>query len=206
MPRIRLKLNKRFQRYFAEMFLIILSVLLAFLLNEMRNNHIEKKKLITSLEFIREEIIQNRSYTIENLHIHETIIEKIDSLLTNEKYNLIYSPKNGFVYHRIYNKSYFDKFLSSDAWTIANNNNILDNLNIGEVVDISRAYEQQEMVTKVAVEIGDFFNSDAVFDKNRTKVNCQILKNKFNTLYGLELRLNYNYDKALKTLSRITKN
>ncbi|HAF29734.1 MAG TPA: hypothetical protein DCG75_11870 [Bacteroidales bacterium] len=197
-------LNRRLKRYFAEMTLIILSVLLAFILNELRNNHIENKNLITSLEFIKEEVSQNQLYINEIINVHKKVIENIDSLLINEKFHDTFSPEYGFSYFNIYKKSFFNQLLSNDAWNIANNNNVFDKMNIREVVILSSAYEQQQHVMRAAWDINDFLLSEAIFDEERTETNCKILRNKFKTLLGLEIRICYNYEEAIKTLSKLT--
>lgn len=203
MIKINFSISRRLKRYFAEMMLIIISVLLAFILSEFRNDYNEKKKLITSLEFIKDEITQNQIYVNEIITAHKRIINTIDSLLVNEKYNEIYSTENGFTFYNIYPGSFFTQLLSNDAWNIANNNTIFDKLNIDNVVTLSRAYEQQTLVMKTVWEINDILQSEAMFDKQRTKTNCKILKSRFGSLLGLEIRLCYNYKNALNTLSEI---
>lgn len=185
------------------MMLIITSVLLAFILNELRNNYNEQKKLITSLEFIEEEIAQNHIYIDEIISIHKKIITRIDSLLIHEKYDDMYSPEYGFTHYNIYKGSYFNQLLSNDAWNIANNNMIFDKISIRDVVSLSRAYEQQMIVMKTVWEIGDFLQSDVVFDKKRTLTNSKLLRHRFNSLLGLEIRLSKNYKAATKTLSKL---
>ena len=203
MKEIRFSISKSMKRYLAEMMLIIMSVTLAFVLNEIRNNYNEQKKLTTSLEFIKEEITQNHIYVDKVISVQQKIVKKIDFLVVNEKYDDIYSPEYGFTYFNIYNESFFNQLLSSDAWNIANNNNIFDKMNIREVVSLSRAYEQQKYVMKAVWEIDDFFQSDVVFDETLTKTNCKILKNKLNSLIGLEVRLSYNYQQAENTLAKL---
>jgi len=203
MTKIHFSISRRLKRYIAEMMLIITSVLLAFILNELRNNYNEQKKLITSLEFIEEEITQNHIYIDEIITVHKKIITLIDSLLIHEKYDDMYSPEYGFSHYNIYKSSYFNQLLSNDAWNIANNNMIFDKMSIRDVVSLSRAYEQQMIVMKTVWEIGDFLQSDVVFDKKRTLTNSKILRHRFNSLLGLEIRLSKNYKAATKTLSKL---
>ena len=195
--------TRRTKRHLTELALIFTSVFLAFILNEVRNNHNENKKLATSLEFIQEEIAQNHTYLNEIIIVHKEIIGLIDSLLINEKYNDLYSSEKGFTYYNIYQRSFFNQLLSSDAWNIANNNKIFDKMNIRDVANLSRAYEQQILVMRTALDIGDFLQSDVVFDKDRTKINCKILRNRFSSILGLEIRLNKNYTAAEETLFKL---
>jgi len=195
--------TRRTKRHLAELTLIIMSVFLAFILSEVRNNYNENKKLAISLEFIQEEITENHAYLNEVIIVHKKIIEIIDSLLIYEKYDDSYSSENGFTYYNIYQKSFFDQLLSSDAWNIANNNKIFYNMNIRDVANLSRAYEQQMLVMRTACDIDIFLQSDVVFDKNRTKINCKILRNRFLSILGLELRLHKNYTEAEETLYRL---
>jgi|GEM_PF-1828826 len=196
--------TRRTKRHLAELTLIIMSVFLAFILSEVRNNYNENKNLEISLEFIQEEINQNHNFIEETIQIHKTMVQIIDTLLENGTYELAYSEKSGFTHQNFYNESsYFNKLLSHDAWSIANNNRILNKIKIQDIAALSRAYEQQILVMETVWDIGDFFQSDAVFDKNRTKINCKILQKKFKKLIGLEIRLLKNYTAAEETLYRL---
>jgi len=196
--------TRRTKRHIAELMLIIMSVFLAFILNEVRNNYNENKKLEFSLEFIQEEITENNIFITETIEVHKTIVQTIDSLLKNESFETTYTEKNGFSHQNFYNgSSLFSKLLSDDAWSIANNNKILNKLKIQDIATLSRAYEQQSLVMKTVWDIGNFFQSDVVFDKNRTKINCKILQRKFENLIGLEIRLLKNYTATEETLSKL---
>ena len=111
MKRINLTVLKSFRQYIAEMILIVLSVLLAFSLGELRMGYMENKKLETSLEFINEEIAQNQKFVSRSDSVHQIIIANIDSLLKTGEYNKIYSKESGFRYSKIYSGSYFNEFL-----------------------------------------------------------------------------------------------
>ncbi|MBI9055237.1 MAG: hypothetical protein JEY96_15545 [Bacteroidales bacterium] len=196
--------TRRTKRHLAELALIFTSVFLAFILNEVRNNYNENKNLAISLEFIQEEITQNHVFIKETIEIHKTMVQIIDTLLENGTFETAYSEKSGFTQQNFYEgDSYFSQLLSHDAWNIANNNKIFDKMDIRDVANLSRAYEQQIHVMRTAWDIGDFLQSDAVFDKNRTKINCKILQKKFNLLIGLEIRLLKNYIAAEETLSKL---
>ncbi len=195
--------TEKFKLYFIEMILIITSVFLAFFINEIRNNYQENKKLATSLKFIEEEMLQNQAYITEYVLAHEIIKDRLDSLIKNDIYEGTYDSYHGFSIHHIYPKSFFNQLLSRQAWDIAVNNNIFNQLKIEDVVIISRAYEQQKLVMDAAYDISKFMQSEAVFNEDLTKNNCQVMRCRFRTLHGFEMRLIYNYQEALKVLERI---
>jgi len=203
MLQFKISLNRRIKRYFAEMLLIIISVLLAFVLNEVRNNYIEKQKRVTSLEFIQEEIKENHLFIVETIEIHKAIWNVLDSIIETKSFESTFSEENGFAYQNFYQGKIFKQALSNDAWGIANNNNILSKMQIDNIMKLSRAYEQQNSVMDAAWEINDFLQSDDVYYKDKVNINCKILRNRFHLLIGLEIRLIKNYKEAEETLLRL---
>jgi len=92
--------TRRTKRHLAELTLILMSVFLAFILNEVRNNYNENKKLTISLQFIQEEIAENHAFINDAIEIHKDIVQIIDTLLENKTFATTYSERNGFAYEQ----------------------------------------------------------------------------------------------------------
>lgn len=194
------RIPRRVNWYLAQMLLIIVSVLLAFFLNELRNQSLKDKRLETSLHFIQSEILTNQQILQEAMIVHKEVVRKIDSLLQRNDLEGLYDETDGFSYQRIYAKSYFDELLSSDAWQIAYQNQVFNEMEMQDVVVLSRAYEQQELVMSHVWQISEYLQSARIFSKKRTEENCKLLRKRFQVLVGLELRLESNYNTAIQLL------
>jgi len=184
-----------FLRYFGETILIVFSVLLAFILNEYRENYQQQRLLQLNLREISEEIEANLTILNNALPYHKEILKNIhdflkdDSSLELNDHLLIYS---------IAPKGFFQNPLSSTAWYVFTANDLTTDLKFETTYQLSEAYHAQEhFVERNIQQILELLTSREAIDKNQIHTTLLMLDIHFKALIKREEQLIIHYQNAL---------
>jgi len=112
-------------KYLRDASLIIISVLLAFILNEWRTDYKEKQDTINTLDSIRKEIVANK-YIVDTLYsYHNTAFEKMKDSIRDDRF--LNSLKSGKVpeFYEFFPNGILQDHISTIAYEIATHKNLV---------------------------------------------------------------------------------
>ncbi len=178
------------RRYLYEGALIVLSVLLALFLNELRNSWQESQQTKDIIENLRNELTTNKA-TVEGHQRYLTLVlHNIDSALAYEDYQakLIAFEEGYFDVQVVAPKGIFNRgFIDDIAWAIAQENNIYSKVDFETISLLSEIYKQQAMINKGYDTVGEIMSSREARDSTKVKETLSMIK--YNAYKG------YSYDR-----------
>jgi hypothetical protein len=145
--------GKSTREYLADALLIVFSVLLALILNEIRNNWQEKRHTRQLLANLRTELQNNKRLLEEQYRYHTGVLRNIDSALVHEPYrNLIFSDDK--IHLQVMAKegvglADFDQ----TAWEIAKANNIVSKIDMETMSLLNNIARQHSRIEKIEDEV-----------------------------------------------------
>lgn len=141
------------KEYLGESLLIIFSVLLALIVTEYISKLHEKantkellKNIVLELEHNKKAIEEMQAYNIQ-------VLSKIDSVLINKKLQAEIVSNDEFHLNVIAPQGVLYRYLDTEAWIVAKNNNIMAKIDIGTISAITKSYEDQGRIGKVEDEV-----------------------------------------------------
>lgn len=144
---------KDWKDYLGESLLIVFSVFLALIVTEYINTLHERSNTRDLLKNIVLELKHNQKAIREMQVYNMQVLGKIDSVLVNkdlqarivanDEFHLSVIAPNGVLY----------RYLDSEAWTVAKNNNIMSKIDIATTSALTKLYEDQGRIEKVEDEV-----------------------------------------------------
>ena len=193
------------RRYLYEGALIVLSVLLALFLNELRNTWQESRRTEEIIENLRNEITKNKETVEVHYRYLTLVLNNIDSALVNEDYQseLVATAENYFNIQAVAPEGVFNAgFIDEIAWIIAQENNIYAKVDFETISLLSEIYEQQAMIKQGYEMVGEIMASREALDSTRVRETLTMIK--YNAYKGYSYDrmpgLLRSYDEALKKL------
>ena len=178
------------RRYLYEGALIVLSVLLALFLNELRNSWQESRQTKDIIKNLRNELTMNKA-TVEGHQRYLTLVlHNIDSALAYKNYQaeLLAVKKDYFSVEVVAPKGIFNRgFIDDIAWAIAQENNIYSKVDFETISLLSEIYKQQAMINKGYDTVGEIMSSREARDSIKVKETLSMIK--YNAYKG------YSYDR-----------
>ena len=198
---IIVKEDKR--RYLYEGALIVLSVLLALFLNELRNTWQESQRTKEIIENVRNELAKNKA-TVEGQQRYLTLVlHNIDSAQVHENYRSELFAANRLNFTAIAPEGVFNSgFVDNIAWEIGQRNNIYSKLDFETVSLLAEIYRQQAMIEKGYEMVGEIITSREARDPKRAAETLEMIgySSYEGYSYGRMPQLLRFYDEALKRL------
>jgi hypothetical protein len=187
-----------FYKYLGEAILIVFSVLLAFILNEYRENYLDHQLLQSNLVEISDEIEANLTILNDALPYHKEILKNIHAYLKDDT-GLELGDQ--LLLYSIAPKGLFQNPLSSTAWYVFTDNKLTTKLNFKTVYHLSEAYHAQEHFVERNIQqiLGLLTSRDAI-DKDQIHTTLLILDLHFTALIEREGQLIKHYQNALKQI------
>lgn len=179
--KFKVTLSKRLADHLLNALFILISVLLAFWLNEVRESRKQNNATELAKQIIIEELESNLDILNRWLPYHENLLKECDEFITN-KLDTVSEFKLG--YFENYNNGIQREILTNSAWTLIEDSEV--NFDIKSRLSINRIYEQQQFVINATSNIIDFLNQRELFDFSKTKENYIIFYSLLAELCGQE--------------------
>lgn len=188
-------------QYLRDASLIFLSVLLALLLTESRENVKKRNQTEENLVSIKREISTNLEIVSGWVPYHKEVLSKIEAAIDNDSLRSQLITDKDFNLFAVAPKGLYQKSLGQTAWLVSNQSNILSNVDYETLYLLSGVYELQENSVKPSLQeiLKVLFSPDAAKAENIDET-LLLLHNRFKVLTELESSLAYRYTKALEIL------
>jgi len=173
--------------------MIVLCVLLALFLNEIREQQKVTADLKIAYKNIREEVESNRNALVSATMIHSQAIASLDSLL--QKPAALASID-------LFEKNFLESFnlpnLQSAAWQTLHSNGLAEHLKYNDLYLLNKLYQlQKEGVENAAQELSAFVTGPEFFEKQRNAANVKTLLSLLTKLHSQEKHLLEETEKTL---------
>jgi hypothetical protein len=164
------------KEYLGESLLIIFSVLLALFLTERVNNLHEKKLAGEMVKNIIQELENNRKAIEETQTYDKLVLKNIDSFLTDKNAAMTIVTGSEFHLSMIAPDGILYRYLNSDAWEVAKNNDIMSKLDLETLSVLVRVYEDQSRMEKVEDEVAKVIFDRSSRDPEQVRTTLVLIK------------------------------
>jgi hypothetical protein len=147
------KFGKSKEEYLADALLIVFSVMLALILNEVRNNWMERKQTRELLRNVRTELINNKHLLQEQYDYHLLVLHNIDSALTHESYAQQIISQGELYLERLAPDGIRLEDFDWTAWETAKSNNISSKIDPATMSLLNNISRQHLRIEKIEDEI-----------------------------------------------------
>lgn len=192
----KVKYSGRFSDHIIQGVLIFASVLLAFWLNDLRNQHIERRASSLALEAVVNEIRQNKSILERWTPRHREMFERSEQFLKTAL-----DTATVFNYWQFTDGPVMSEFITYDTRDIIRQTN--PRMDLDTRLLINRIYRQQEYVDNALDKlVREFLGQREVFDERNVRENYLLFHILIGDLWGQGQAMIREYETALETLAR----
>ena len=141
------KTNNIISKHFAQVVLIVFSVVLGLYLSERIEDQKNKRESANLLDIIKSEVNDNRKLMEEWSPYHQAMPRKLDSLSRNEDFVAAFAEDKTVLFGSLFTRSTFmPRLPSSDAWDIGKSHPLIVNIDYDKLLILSKIYNQQPVV------------------------------------------------------------
>ncbi len=202
---IALKLNFPGMRipktYLVEAAMIVFSVLLALMLNEVRNNWMENRQTRQLLVNVKEEIFRNQQIVKKLVTYHQQVAGSVEAAIGNDSIRGQLIGNRGFNIFMLAPKGIMEDKINATSWDIALNSNIALRTDFKTTMLLTELYDQQQLVKDAVSALIVIVESRDVHKKENLQETLILLRNSMNELQGRESSLLFYYKEGLQTLA-----
>jgi len=192
----KVKYSRRFSDHMIQGVLIFTSVLLAFLLNDFRNQHIERRVSNLALEAVVNELRQNKSILERWTPRHREMFERSEQFLITSL-----DTASVFNYWQFTDGPIMSEFITYDTQDIIRQTN--PRMDLDTRLLINRIYRQQEYVDNALDKlVREFLGQREVFDERLVRENYLLFHVLIGELWGQGQAMIREYEAALETLAK----
>ena len=185
----------------ADALLIVFSVLLALILNEVRNNWQERKQTRQLVENLRKELVNNKHLLLEQYQYHLSVIHNIDSALTHESYRNQLFINDEFQLHMLGKEGIGLADFDQTAWEVAKSNNIMSKLDVTTMSLLNNIARQHLRIEKIEDGVASVLLIQGARKKENQRESLILMKDNY---YGWAVKrvpgLLNTYNLAIKKL------
>lgn len=149
----REKFGKSKEEYAADALLIVFSVMLALILNEIRNNWMERKQTRELLRNVRAELVNNKQLLQQQFEYHLLVLHNIDSALAHKAYALQLIADGELHLGVLAPKGVMLEDFDWTAWETAKSNNISSKIDPAAMSLLNNISRQHQRIEKIEDEI-----------------------------------------------------
>jgi len=201
---VNLSAMNKFIDYLLQAILIIFSVVLGFMLNELRQNIQQGKQVNKVLELIQKEIATNELLLNNNLEYHIKVVENFKAVVNNDDSLQQLINEEGFsLYYSLAPDGVLNRGPTNTAWETAKINGITGDIEYELLESLARTYQQQEIVYLPVTNIIDVLHSKNIYNELLIEANLNTIGMKFREMTGREYRLQQYYSNSLELLDKI---
>jgi hypothetical protein len=181
--------------------MIVFSVLLALMLNEVRNNWLETRQTRQLLANVKEEIYRNQLIVKKLVTYHQQVAGSVEAALENDSIRGQLIGNKGFNFFMLAPKGIIEDKINATSWDIALNSNIAIRTDFKTTMLLTELYDQQKLVKDAVNALIVIFESRDVHKKENLQETLILLRNLINELQGRENSLLFYYKEGLQTLA-----
>lgn len=185
-------------KYIKDISLIVVSVLLAFILNEWRTEYREQRDTNATLDNIHTEIERNKviADTLYAYHLksHNRLRDSLQSDFFIKKISKGVVPD----FYSFFPKGIIQDHISTIAYEIATHKNLITKTSIDQAMDIQRVYDQQKTIFNTISNLLEIIEHPDFYERKNLEVRCRLLSAQMNELTGQERMLLRFYNNYLK--------
>lgn len=182
-------------KFFAESFMIMVSVLFALFLNQWSNEHNQAERTEKLLENLKEEITLNYLVLKKVIPYHQKFAEGIAVAYDSNRLEETFYDSYFFYTRQVAPKGIIQDHLHNIAWTVAKQDGISNRISWEKTKALSRLYDQQETVNETLARIITLISSREAQRKELLKETVLVLEDEVLELIGQEQDL-YRYYKS----------
>jgi predicted outer membrane lipoprotein len=186
------KMNQFWKGFFINMLGVLLAIMLTFGVNALWEKHVEKKKIKEMLILVRNELVVNKEWfqgqyeTIKkDRYVYKKIFEAKDDLKS--------IPKDTLKTYYSQMHSWFETQLSSSAWQIFQNSEVIQKINNKElIIRLSDCYWGINRIYDIIIkEYWDKKHKTNTFELDSYKYFEAVLNNKESVFFFFLMGLDY---------------
>lgn len=164
------------KEYLGESLLIIFSVLLALILTEYFNNLHEKENTRTTLKNVVAELVRDKKAIEEMKDYDSAVLHTIDVVLKDKKLQDSLVSNDEFHLDHIAPQGAINRYLDNEAWTIAQNNNVMSKVDAETITILTKVYDDQTRMMKVEDEIAKILFDRASRDPKQVHTTLILIR------------------------------
>jgi hypothetical protein len=168
--------GRNWKEYLGESLLIVFSVLLALSLTEYINKVHDQNKTAGLINNIVDELHNNQKAIGEIQEYNLMVLRNIDSVLSDKDKLKNLVTNSEFHLGMIAPKGILYRYLESDAWNIAKNNDIMSKIDLESLSLLARVYEDLGRISKVEDEVAKIIFNPASRDPNQARTTLILIK------------------------------
>ena len=195
----------KIEKYVAEGFLIVFSVLFALFIDKMYDEYLTREKRDIALESVAKEIKSNQAILSEWQTRHGQIKDRLDSILEGNNPKVREQLESGSYLELglITNQqSLADSMLTATAWDSAKSSGIIAEFDFETTRLLTDVYDLQEIITRrTFIQIVDLYFEGATHNAANLDATLIQFKLRFGELTSQEWMLEKQYRKALLHLA-----
>ncbi len=181
--------------------MIVFSVLLALMLNEVRNSWIENRQTRQLLANVREEISRNQQIVQKLVTYHQQVVASVDAAIENDSIRGQLIGNRGFNFFMLAPKGIIPDKINATSWEIALNSNIALRTDFKTTVLLTELYDQQKLVKDAVNALIVIVESREVHKKENLPETLILLRISMNELQGRESSLLSYYKQGLQAVA-----
>ena len=147
------RFGKSKEEYLADALLIMFSVMLALILNEVRNNWMERKQTREMLRNVRTELINNKQLLEDQFDYHLLVLHNIDSALLHVSYQRQIISDGELHLEKMAPEGVMLEDFDWTAWETAKSNNISSKVDQATMSLLNNISRQHLRIEKIEDEI-----------------------------------------------------
>ena len=190
-------MDKPIFKYFAQLFLIVFSVVLGVFLSERIEEQKNKNEAAKLLSRVTSEVLENKNLLDKWAPYHAEIANRLGSFSNDDVFIEKFIDDKTTLYKEVLTEgTIMTRMPSSDAWDIAKSHPLIVNLDYDELLILSKIYNQQAITFEPVDEIIDLFFSPDFNSRENAKWNLQSFANLMQEVAGREEALMNYYKEA----------
>jgi hypothetical protein len=195
--------GKTRKAYLIDALLIVFSVLLALILNELRNSWQEKSQTKQLLNHVRTELIHNKKLLEEQYQYHKGVLHNIDSALRHETYRNQVFANDVFHLTLLGQEGVGLEDFDHTAWEIAKSKDIISKVDLHTMSLLNNIDKQHRRIEKIEDEVTKVIFTPGSGKKENTRETLTLLSYAYHGWAVDRIPgLLKNYDHVIKNLER----
>jgi len=184
-----------------QLFFIVFSVVLGIFLSERIEEGKKEREAGLLLSKLISEVNDNRKLLEEWVPYHVDIVKRLDSLNQEETFIKLFVEDVSNLFEVVLTEGSIMKDMpSANAWDIAKSHPLIVHFDYGDLLILSKIYNQQAATYESIPQLSELFLSSDFNAKEKAKQNLQSFKNLMREVTTRELQLLSYYKEAEKIL------
>ncbi len=181
--------------------MIVFSVLLALMLNEVRNSWMETRQTNQLLANVKEEIFRNQQIVQKLVTYHQQVAGSVEAAIEKDSIRGQLIGNRGFNLFMLAPQGIIPDKINATSWDIALNSNIAIRTDFKTTMLLTELYDQQKSVKDAINALIVMSESRDMHKKENLQETLILLRNLMIELQGRENSLLFYYREGLQALA-----